>query len=366
MSPLEHYHHALKQGFINDPAQAKVVQALERCYQEIHQNKDSIGVYLWGPVGRGKTWLMDSFHQSLTVPSKRMHFHHFMAFLHRRLFQLSGQLNPLDCIAAELASEIQVLCFDELFVNDIGDAMLLGPVMQKLFEHGLVIIATSNEPPSKLYNDGFNRERFLPVITALEQNMQLIELNGELDHRLHGDITQQRYFVKNTENAVDFATLFTQLSQQMPQSGTLSVHGRSLKFFGCSDTVIWCDYAALCQEHRSALDYMELCQRFKTILISDIPKLNTAPKEQFIARGTEDAATRVEAGDRELMAISAMDNSVRRFIALVDECYEQKVPLYIEASQELDNLYTEGALLFPFRRTKSRLAAMQRSNFTAL
>lgn len=361
MSPLEHYQQALQHGFVNDPAQAQAVQALQQCFLALQQEQQCCGVYLWGPVGRGKTWLMDSFYKSLPVPAKRMHFHHFIAFLHQRLFQLSGQLNPLDIIAKELADEIKVLCFDELFVNDIGDAMLLGPLMQKLFAHGIVMIATSNEPPNKLYNDGFNRERFLPAIHALEENMQVIELDGKHDHRLHGELTQQRYFVKNSSSAPDFSQLFKQLSGETAQASTLCLNKRPLNYLGCHQDFLWCDYHNLCETHRSAMDYIELCQRFNTLLVSDVPNLNAAPKAQFIARGTEDAAKRVEAGDRKLMAISVMDNSVRRFIALVDECYEQNTVLYIEAEKPLDQLYTEGALLFPFRRTKSRLESMQHS-----
>lgn len=359
LSPKEHYQQALQHDFIKDEKQAFAVELLQDCFHALHHNEPCKGVYLWGPVGRGKTWLMDSFFNSLSVPAKRMHFHHFVAFLHRRLFQLSGQLNPLDAIAQELVAEIKVLCFDEFFINDIGDAMLLGPLMQKLFDHGLVLVATSNEAPENLYLNGFNRERLLPALNAIINNTTCLHLDGEQDHRLHGEITLQRYFVKDDKKS-NFAELFQELSGEAAIAQDITLSGRAIRCLGLSSNIIWFDYNTLCNSHRSAMDYMDLCQQYRTILLSDVPNLNAPPKQQFIARGTEDAVERVIAGDRKLMAISSMDNSVRRFIALVDECYEQNVPLYIEAELPLEQLYTEGALLFPFKRTRSRLEAMQR------
>ena len=167
MTPATLYHQALSEkGLAPDPAQALAVAALQACHAALAQGVATRGLYLWGPVGRGKTWLMDQFQQCLAVPSRRQHFHHFMAWVHPRLFLLSGTADPLHALAQELARDIRVLCFDELFVSDIGDAIILGRLFQVLFDQGVVIVATSNQPPDQLYLDGFNRERFLPAIAA--------------------------------------------------------------------------------------------------------------------------------------------------------------------------------------------------------
>mgnify|MGYP001759805437 CR=1 FL=1 len=158
LSPLAAYRLAVEQGFQSDPAQWHAVEILERCQQAIHAGGASpgSGVYLWGPVGRGKTWLMDRFHESLQVPARRQHFHHFMRWVHQRLFQLVGTADPLQALARELGRQVRVLCFDELFVNDIGDAIILGRLLEVMFEQGVVLVATSNQPPEQLYADGFN------------------------------------------------------------------------------------------------------------------------------------------------------------------------------------------------------------------
>lgn len=164
-SPLSAYQDAVQaRGFVADPAQLRAVQALQQCHEALHQGRDAPrGVYLWGPVGRGKTWLMDAFYQSLKVPARRQHFHHFMGWVHQRSFQLTGTADPLHALAHELSQDVRVLCFDELFVNDIGDAIILGRLFQVMFEQGVVVVSTSNQPPQQLYADGFNRERFLPA-----------------------------------------------------------------------------------------------------------------------------------------------------------------------------------------------------------
>ncbi|MBC3257444.1 AFG1 family ATPase [Pseudomonas paralactis] len=362
-SPLIAYQHATaQQGFVPDDAQRRAVQALQACHEALHQGRSPIaGVYLWGPVGRGKTWLMDQFHHSLRVPSRRQHFHHFMAWVHQRLFQLTGTQDPLRALAQELSRDVRVLCFDELFVNDIGDAIILGRLFQVMFEQGMVMVCTSNQPPDQLYADGFNRERFLPGIHALQRHMQVVAVDGGEDHRLHPGVGKQRYWV-DQPNAL--ACVFKQLSQgQGVSSGAVSVGYRSIVAVQASDAVLWCRYADLCEQPLSAMDFMLLCDRFQAILLGEVPNLSAQQRPGRIARGTEDAAERVMAGDRQLPQLSVHDDSVRRFIALVDECYDRKVPLYIEARVPLECLYTEGYLAFPFRRTLSRLQEMQLQRF---
>ncbi|GLR63832.1 cell division protein ZapE [Marinospirillum insulare] len=368
VTPLLVYQQALTKGFKEDAAQYLAVQNLERCFQTIHSADSSTpppkGIYLWGPVGRGKTWLMDSFYHSLKVPAKRLHFHHFMRWLHKRLFQLTGQEDPLALIAQELASEVSVLCFDELYISDIGDVMLLSRLIQILFAEGLVLVVTSNQPPQQLYDKGFNREQLLPAISAIEQNMHILSVDGGTDHRLHPGASQQRYWV-NAPQAL--AEVFAELTDKEPVkqivSEPLPLGGRHLKLALRSQRVLWCNYQDLCEQAFAPVDFIELCDSFTHILLGQVPKLTGAGKQKDIARGTEDAAKLVEAGDRELPQLTHQDDGVRRFIALVDECYDRGVPLYLEAAVALNELYPEGALAFPFRRALSRLQEMQLERF---
>ena len=368
LSPFVVYQQALAKGFKEDAAQYLAVQNLERCYQAVHSAEPATqvaqGIYLWGPVGRGKTWLMNSFYQGLKVPAKRLHFHHFMRWLHKRLFQLTGQEDPLGLIARELAKEVKVLCFDELFISDIGDVMLLSRLFQQLFTEGLVLVVTSNQPPQNLYENGFNREQLLPAIAAIEQNMQIISVDGGTDHRLHPGASKQRYWV-NAPQAL--AEVFAELTEKEPVkqivSQPLQLGDRYLKLALRSQRVLWCNYKDLCEQVFAAVDFIELCDRFSHILLGQVPALTGAEKQKDIARGTEDAAKLVEAGDRKLPSLTHQDDGVRRFIALVDECYDRGVPLYIEAAVPLDELYPEGALAFPFRRALSRLQEMQLQRF---
>ncbi|CRM50477.1 MULTISPECIES: cell division protein ZapE [Pseudomonas] len=362
-SPLAAYQHAIaQQGFVADAAQRRAVDALQSCHQALHQGHAPInGVYLWGPVGRGKTWLMDQFYQSLRVPARRQHFHHFMAWVHQRSFQLTGTPDPLQALARELSQAVRVLCFDELFVNDIGDAIILGRLFQEMFAQGVVMVCTSNQPPDQLYAGGFNRERFLPGIAAITRHMQVVAVDGAEDHRLHPGIGLQRYWV-NQPDAL--AGVFKQLAAgQGGGSGPVVVGHRCITAVHASDSVLWCRYADLCEQPLAAMDFMLLCDRFKAILLGEVPDLSAQQRPGRIARGTEDGVQRVAAGDRELPQLSVHDDSVRRFIALVDECYDRKVPLFIEARVPLERLYTEGYLAFPFRRTLSRLQEMQLQRF---
>ncbi|PRA56882.1 MULTISPECIES: cell division protein ZapE [Pseudomonas] len=362
-SPLSAYQHAInQQGFVTDAAQERAVLALQQCHQALHQGQSPIpGVYLWGPVGRGKTWLMDQFYQTLQIPARRQHFHHFMGWVHQRSFQLTGTADPLRALARELSAEVRVLCFDELFVNDIGDALILGRLFQVMFDEGVVMVCTSNQPPQQLYGDGFNRERFLPAIAAIEAHMQVVAVDGGEDHRLHPGVNVQRYWVNQPEA---IAQAFAELTEGQPVSSEpLAIGYRTVQVIHASEHVLWCRYADLCEQPFAAMDFMALCDRLRAILLSEVPCLSASQRPGRIARGTEDASAQVEAGDRELPQLSVHDDSVRRFIALVDECYDRKVPLYLEAQVPMDELYTQGYLEFAFRRTLSRLKEMQLQRF---
>ena len=367
LSPESAYRRALAQeGFVSDAAQWRAVQALEACYRALHDDPSTLcpGVYLWGPVGRGKTWLMDRFHKSLRIPSRRQHFHHFMQWVHRRLFALTGTADPLQVLARELADEVRVLCFDELFVADIADAMLLGGVFQAMFEAGVVMVATSNQAPDQLYADGFNRERFVPAIASLMQHMTVVAVDGKSDHRLHPGLSHRRYWVAEPGQPSALAVVFEQLTGTAAVSTEpLSFGGRLAKPVRHSAGAVWFLFADLCGQPLATADFIALCDRFPAILLGEVPGLGGASRPARIARGTEDAARRVAAGDRELPALSVQDDSVRRFIAMVDECYDRGVPLYIEAAVPMRHLYPDGYLAFPFRRTLSRLQEMQLERF---
>lgn len=364
-SPLQFYQQAVAcNGFVADAAQLQAATALQACFDAVEQGASARGVYLWGPVGRGKTWLMDQFHRSLKQPARRQHFHHFMRWVHQRLFQLNGTADPLQALARALADEIRVLCFDELFVNDIGDAIILGGLFQVLFDEGVVIVATSNQPPQQLYHDGFNRERFLPAIAAIEQHMQVVAVDGGQDHRLHPGVAKQRYWVRQPGESSVLGAVFASLCGDAQWSAEpLRVEHRSVQVVQRSDQVLWCRYADLCEQPMAAPEFMALCDRFQAILLGEVPALGAAQRPAKIARGTEDGVERVAAGDRELPQLSVQDDGVRRFIALVDECYDRRVALYLEAQVPLEALYTQGYLEFPFRRTLSRLREMQLQRF---
>ncbi|RUO72175.1 cell division protein ZapE [Pseudidiomarina sediminum] len=362
LSPAAAYQHALSEGFHVDAAQQHAVDCLEQCFQALQRGDPKVpGVYLWGPVGRGKTWLMDVFCQSLSVPAKRQHFHHFMRWLHRRLFQLTGQEAPLQLLATELSESVRVLCLDEFFVNDIGDAVLLGGFMQHLFATGTVLVTTSNQPPDELYKDGFNRERLLPAIAAMNAQMQVVSVDGGQDHRLHPGKEQQRYWV---QQPAALQQTFLQLTTDQQRSTTpFALAHIELPVVQRTAHTLWFRYADVCEQPLGAMDFVELCDAAQHIFLSEVPQLSAPATMPAVARGTEDGAAHVLAGDRTLPTLSRNDDGVRRFIALVDECYDRRIPLYIDAAVPLTELYTEGALAFPFRRTLSRLNEMQRARF---
>ncbi|WP_122858151.1 cell division protein ZapE, partial [Pseudomonas viridiflava] len=257
------------------------------------------------------------------------------------------------------------LCFDELFVTDIGDAVILGGLLQVMFEEGVVLVCTSNQPPDQLYSHGHNRERFMPAIVAIQKYMNVVPVDGGEDHRLHPGQLHQRYWVAEAGRPSALQGIFDTLSAGQPIHDSQVMLGyRSINVVQHSDTAVWCRYRDLCEQPLAAMDFIALCDRFSVILISEVPSLSAAQRESKIARGTEDGVEQVAAGDRELPQLSPHDDGVRRFIALVDECYDRRIPLYVEAQVAMDALYTEGYLSFAFRRTLSRLQEMQLERFT--
>ncbi len=315
------------------------------------------GLYLWGNPGRGKTLLMDLFHGELQTTRKlRMHFHRFMKRVHNDLFRLSGTRNPLTQIAREIAAQTDVLCFDEFFVSDIADAMILGHLTEALFSHGVTLVATSNQHPDQLYPDGVQRGRFLPAIDSLKAHCQVFELDGDRDYRRCQRPREQICFSgPHASTEPRMQQRFHLLSNNhSAEALDICVEKRQIHCRGSGNGVGWFEFSALCEGPRSQNDYIFLARNYHTLLISNIPRLGGGPQQQRIARGTEDAVSN-PTGSR----IVFNDDRTRRFISLVDELYDHSVNLYCSMETSLDKLYLGGHLTFEFRRTRSRLLEMQ-------
>ena len=297
------------------------------------------GIYLHGGVGRGKTFLMDLFFQSLPITEKkRVHFHHFMQQVHSELAALQHVSDPLTQICTRWADDCRVLCFDEFFVSDIGDAMLLSGVLDVLFARGVVLVATSNVAPDGLYQNGLQRARFLPAIALLQQHCAVHLLDSPTDFRLR-QLTQAPIYHTPHTPALDaqFADQVRALSSAAPRlDAVLDINGRPLRARAVAGDVAWFSFHTLCETARSPADYIELAREFQTVLISDIPQLDAE---------REDAA--------------------RRFVYLVDEFYDRKVNVVISAAVAVTQLYTGTRSVFEFARTQSRLIEMQSHQYLA-
>ena len=291
------------------------------------------GLYIWGGVGRGKTYLMDLFYERLTLKrKKRYHFHRFMREVHESLKACQGHANPLVKVAQDIAKQARVLCFDECFVSDITDAMILSGLFHALFELGVCLVTTSNLPPDDLYKDGLQRARFLPAIHLLNTYTQVIELDGAVDHRV-AKLQQAELYHWPVDEAGEQAMrhAFQELAPDGIQyDAMLPLLGREIPVKAWSDDVAWFEFAAVCEGPRSVHDYIELAISFHAVFVSGVPVFNA----------TSDAAA-------------------RRFIHLVDEFYDRRVKLIVLAEAAIQELYDGQTLRFEFERTQSRLVEMQ-------
>ncbi len=313
------------------------------------------GIYLYGPVGRGKTMLMDLFYQHLPTDGKiRLHFHHFMARVHQELHLLSAQPDPLRQIAKQWAQQYRVLCFDEFFVSDIGDAMLLGTLWRELFTLGVVLVTTSNAPPDQLYLNGLQRSRFLPTISLLQQYCQVIPLDHGLDYRRLNAADFRYYQILTKDNGNWLEQQVTRLTGALQPMTTLTLLQREIPCLWCNQSAIGFDFMALCSGPRSQLDYMALASDYRLIAVANVPQF-TRVSDTAILHGVEENYQR-EAQD---LFVSKLDNEARRFIALVDECYDRGCLLLLTAEVPVTALYQASQLSFAFERTVSRLYEMQ-------
>jgi cell division protein ZapE len=368
-SPLEIYQQAIQSGrWRPDPAQAAVMEHLQRIYTEIFQSNHSPswmpawiqkifkispssssiqGLYLWGGVGVGKTGLMDMFFQSLPTQKKlRLHFHRFMRQVHQELTILQGQPNPLKIVAAHFAQQARVLCFDEFIVNDITDAMLLGQLLEALFEQGVILIATSNTPPDELYRNGLQRQRFLPAIDLIKQYTHVFNLHSTTDYRLRTLESAGVYFCpldSHAEQAMkaQFELLapreFWSTEGEIDEKSVLIIEGRPILTVCYTEDIAWFKFEQLCQVPRSQLDYLEIASSFSTVFLSHIPQI------------PPDA-----------------DHLISYLINLVDIFYDARVKLIISAAVPVQDIYTEGHFEFEFQRTCSRLLEMQSRHYLGL
>ena len=390
ISPQQHYKNLTDKGLVTfDSSQQQALMALQTLHQQLSSapsqsyssdhtisSRSISGLYLWGKVGRGKTFLMDSFVESFASGvCLRQHFHHFMQDIHAQLTELSGSKEPLKKIARRLKEHHDVLCFDEFFVNDIGDAMLLGRLIMFLFEQNMIVVATSNCEPSELYKDGLQRRNFLPAIKAIQQNMLIIELAGKKDHRERKLHKMQNYFVISHEkkcgslnkerisNLLDhyhFDIKFSELTHKsnFNASGVLRILNRDINYLAVKHKTIIFEFSELCLGPRSHFDYIEIAKQFDTVFLIDVPALGGGIFEQIKARGTEDGCIGSgNTGERQVM-LAQMDDGARRFIALIDELYDQQVILFLTCQVPLNELYTQGSLAFQFERARSRLIEM--------
>lgn len=356
--PLETYRKLTGSGrFTADAQQRKAVEALDRLWRTLRnesrkesalqalwrrvtgRNKRPVrGLYLWGSVGRGKTWLMDLFYESLPIERKRrIHFHRFMQRVHDDLAELGQVSDPLPRIAKRWSQGARLLCLDEFFVTDIADAMLLSGLLEALFEQGVTLVTTSNFPPDELYKDGLQRARFLPAIERLKAHCTVLELGGDTDYRLR--ILEQSEIWHHPLGPDADAVLeanYARIAAGSDRDTTLRVNGRIIEARRRSDGVAWFEFATLCEGPRGSADYIELARAFNTVLISNVP---------------------VMTGDDS--------DAARRFVTMIDEFYDRGVKVMITAAAPPDALYTGERLAFEFQRTSSRLTEMQSHDYLA-
>lgn len=359
MTPGNHYQLNLaKPGITPDPAQAQAAAQLEDLHHRlIHSNHHRhsfsskltgwfqgeqtpvTGLYLWGGVGRGKTWLMDLFYDNLPFRQKlRLHFHHFMQTVHDQLSLLKGQRDPLKLIARNLARRTQIICLDEFHVDDITDAMLLRGLLDALLNEGVTLVATSNQPPDELYKHGLQREQFLPAIALIKTFTKVIRVDGGIDHRLRllekadvwytplGDDTHNKLRTRFAELAP--------VTDYKPEA--IFINYRDIPTELCAVDLVWFDFNILCNSPRATPDYIEIARRFHTVFVSNIPQLN-----------------------------EASDDKAMRFINLIDEFYDRNIKLVASAATTPVDLYTGKQLTFEFQRTRSRLEEMRSHEYLA-
>jgi len=348
MDVQEFYQHALsKRGFSSDGAQQRAVDRLQRAYQDwvdyraqrsssfrrlINRPDVPRGVYLWGGVGRGKSFLMDSFYSVVPVVRKtRVHFHEFMRDVHRQLDELKGVSDPLDHVARNIAKKYRLICFDEFHVSDIADAMILYNLLSALFANGVSFIMTSNYDPDLLYPDGLHRDRMLPTIALLKEKLDVLNVDVGIDYRKRA-LEQVNSYYTPLGAAADQAlrAAYAKIAEIADEDPHLRIEGREIRCLRRAGGIVWFDFATLCGGPRSQNDYLEISSRFHTVVLSGIPAMS-----------------------------AGQSSEARRFTWLIDVFYDHKIKLLMSAEVPPEELYTQGMLANEFHRTVSRIIEMQ-------
>jgi cell division protein ZapE len=338
-----------RRGFVADPSQRRAAERLQRLYEEWTAYKARRntalkrllvkpplpkGVYLWGAVGRGKSFLMDAFY--LCVPlvrKRRVHFHHFMREIHRELEALKGTEDPIAAVAERTARRWRLVCFDEFHVADIADAMILGRYLRQVTERGVQFVMTSNYPPEGLYPYGLQRERFLPAIELLKDRLDVVEVDNGVDYR-RLKMERLRVYHVGPGAEAELARIFEELKDVEAESQALDVEGRRIPYRKRAGGLVWFDFAVLCGGPRSYADYVDLAKRFHTVILQGVPRMSAKQAD-----------------------------AARRFTWLVDVFYDDRVKLVVGAEAPPEALFTEGEASAEFQRTVSRLHEMQSAEY---
>ncbi|MBO9651763.1 MAG: AFG1 family ATPase [Variovorax sp.] len=355
MNVLQAYEAELTaRGFKSDPAQLRAVEALDRCAREwaeykaqrsnafkklINRPDTPRGVYMYGGVGRGKSFIMDCFYNAVPLRRKtRLHFHEFMREVHRELAELQGTVNPLDELGRRIAKRYKLICFDEFHVADITDAMILHRLLVALFDNGVGFVTTSNFKPDDLYPGGLHRDRILPAIKLLNDNLEVINVDNGTDYRRRTLEQVRLYLTPNGAEAdKEMREAFERLAESADENPVLHIEAREIHALRKAGGVVWFDFKTLCGGPRSQNDYLEIATQFHTVLLSDVPHMPVR-----------------------------MASEARRFTWLVDVFYDRRVKLIMSAEVPPEQLYTEGPLAHEFPRTVSRLNEMQSTEFLSL
>jgi cell division protein ZapE len=356
LTPIQCYEADLKRdGFVEDPAQRQAVEHIQRLFDDLikpakitakepgffskifrkqDQNQENSfrGLYFWGGVGRGKTYIVDTFFNCLPFPDKtRIHFHSFMHGIHQELKTLKNTQNPLTVVADRYASQSRVICFDEFHVSDITDAMLLGNLFKELFDRNVTLVATSNEHPDELYSGGLQRNRFLPAIELIKKYTEVVNVDSGVDYRFRVLEKAEIYHAPLDEAAEkSLSASFNSLAPEEKIVGKdIEIEGREINTIRHAVGIVWFDFNAICDGPRGAADYIEIARVYHTVLISNVPAMD-----------------------------SGRDDHTKRFMTLIDEFYDRNVKVIISAESEPENLYSGSRLLKSFNRTISRLQEM--------
>ncbi len=353
-----------REDFHHDPAQEEAIRHLQRVHDDLLRSpvptptrqegwlgrllgrssgvsapEPVRGLYIWGGVGRGKTYLVDTFVDALPMERKlRIHFHSFMQRVHHALRDLKNQQDPLKIVARDLAGQARIICLDEFFVTDITDAMLLYGLLESLFNNGVTLVTTSNIKPDDLYKEGLQRARFLPAIDLIKRHMEIVHMDGGVDYRLR--YLEKAEIYHSPLDAKAEAILDDAFRNVSPEPGhtdvDIEVEGRSIHAHRRADGVVWFDFQAICDGPRGQADYIEIARCYHTVLVSNVPVMDWR-----------------------------MENQARRFLNMVDEFYDHNVKLILSAAAPIAGIYQGEKLTFEFQRTMSRLQEMQSHDYLA-